>query len=140
VAGFFQITDYGAMREFCDYFASGWESQRKLAGRIGVMQTTPSKLVDRQIPSVDQIIGKASEISDSEAKLATGNGVRPVEQHVPYTIIEPVLQVRYAPALPIPPKARGQNSFTEQESIIAVFPQNAERAARPEKAIPFLLR
>ena len=48
------------------------------------------------MPTKTRIIGEAPGVLDVEAKLATGDGARPIEQPVRYKIIKPIQQVRYA--------------------------------------------
>jgi transcriptional regulator with XRE-family HTH domain len=96
------------LRELREYFASSHESERKIAARIGVSQTTIwAWLAGKQHPAAESV-ARLRAFFDTEAKRsAQGDGIRPIER-VPFKIIRPIQQVRYARLCPFCRKGRGK--------------------------------
>src|SRR5258708_10033388 len=119
------------LREFKEYLDQSYESPREYAARIGVAKETiwywPS---GRRQPKA-QSLARLRRFLDAEAKRpAQGDGIRPIET-VPYKIIRPIQQVRYARICPFCRKARGKILKLGRFRACA---QSAERPGRPEKA------
>jgi transcriptional regulator with XRE-family HTH domain len=96
------------LREFKEYLALSYESPREFAARIGVAKETIwCWLSGRRQPKAPSL-AKLRRFLDAEAKRPLqGDGIRPVEP-VPYKIIKPIQQVRYARICPFCRKARGK--------------------------------
>jgi transcriptional regulator with XRE-family HTH domain len=96
------------LREFKEYFDLSCELSREIAARVGVAQKTIwDWLSDKSRPKAKSL-AKLRRFLDNEAKQpAQGDGIRPVEP-VPYKIIRPLQQVRYARLCPFCRKARGK--------------------------------
>jgi transcriptional regulator with XRE-family HTH domain len=96
------------LREFKEYLARSYESPREIAGRLGVaMRTIWVWLAGKSQPKAKSL-AKLLRFLDEEAKRpAQGDGIRPIEP-VPYKIIRPLQQVRYARICPFCRKARGK--------------------------------
>src|SRR5258706_7608337 len=96
------------LREFREYLDLSYESPREFAARIGVAKETIWYwLSGRRQPKAPSL-AKLRRFLDSEVKRsAQGDGIRPVEP-VPYKIIKPIQQVRYARLCPFCREARGK--------------------------------
>jgi hypothetical protein len=96
------------LREFHEYVALSYESPIKIAARIGVKQATTGDWLSGRYQPNAKSLAKLRRFLDEEAKRpAQGDGIRPVET-VPYKIIRPVQQVRYARLCPFCRKERGK--------------------------------
>ena len=96
------------LREFREYVALSYESPREIAARIGVKQATIGDWLSGRHPPKPTSLAKLRRFLDAEAKRPLqGDGIRPVEP-VPYKIIRPLQQVRYARICPFCRKARGE--------------------------------
>jgi transcriptional regulator with XRE-family HTH domain len=96
------------LREFREYFATAYEGPKQLARRIGVKATLLSDWLNGKCQPRHESLTKLRAFLDAEAKLANGDGVRPIEQPVPYKIVKPIQQVRYARICPFCRKAWGK--------------------------------
>jgi hypothetical protein len=96
------------LREFREYFDLSCESSREIAGRIGVVKWTIwDWLAGKSQPKAKSLM-KLRRFLHTEAKRpAHGDWIRPIET-VPYKIIRPLQQVRYARLCPFCRKARGK--------------------------------
>ena len=99
------------LSELREYFASSHESERKIAACIGVSQTTICAwFAGKQRPSAESVARLRAFFDAEDKRLAQGDGIRPVES-VPYKIIRPLQQVRYALSQAIwPSQFAGLNS------------------------------
>ena len=96
------------LREFREYFDLSCESSREIAARIGVVKWTIWDWLSGKSQPKAKSLAMLRRFLDNEAKrLAQGDGIRPVEL-VPYKIIRPIQQVRYARLCPFCRKARGK--------------------------------
>ena len=96
------------LREFREYVAISHESPRKIAAGIGVTQPTIWSWLAGKCQPKAQSLAKLRRVLDNEAKRQPqGDGIRPIE-HVPFKIVKPVQQVRYARICPFCRKARGK--------------------------------
>jgi transcriptional regulator with XRE-family HTH domain len=96
------------LRELREYFASSHKSQRKIAARIGVSQTTIwAWLAGKQHPGAESV-ARLRAFFDAETKrLAQGDGIRPIAR-VPFKIVKPVQRVRHPRICPFCRKAQGK--------------------------------
>jgi transcriptional regulator with XRE-family HTH domain len=96
------------LREIREHFASSHESQRKIAARIGVSQTTIwAWLAGKQHPAAESV-ARLRAFFDAETKrLAQGDGIRPIER-VPFKIVKPVQRVRLPRLCPFCREAPGK--------------------------------
>jgi len=96
------------LREFKEYVALSYESPSEIAARIGLTQPRIwDWLAGKSQPKAKSLM-KLRRFLDAEAKRPTqGDGIRPVEP-VPYKIIRPIQQVRYARLCPFCREARGK--------------------------------
>jgi transcriptional regulator with XRE-family HTH domain len=96
------------LREFREYLDLSYESPREFAARIGVAKETIWYwLSGRRQPKAPSL-AKLRRFLDGEAKRPLqGDGIRPVEP-VPYKIIKPIQEVRYARLCPFCRKERGK--------------------------------
>jgi transcriptional regulator with XRE-family HTH domain len=96
------------LREFKQYLDLSYESPPEFATRIGVAKETIWYwLSGRRQPKAPSL-AKLRRFLDAEAmRPLQGDGIRPVEP-VPYKIIKPIQQVRYARICPFCRKARGK--------------------------------
>jgi transcriptional regulator with XRE-family HTH domain len=96
------------LREFREYVDLSYEPTSTIAARVGVAQRTIWVwLSDKSQPKAPSL-AKLRRFLDNEAKRsAQGDGIRPVEP-VPYKIIKPIQQVRYARLCPFCRKERGK--------------------------------
>jgi transcriptional regulator with XRE-family HTH domain len=96
------------LREFKEYVDLSYESPREIATRIGVSQPRIWDWLARKSQPKAKSLAKLRRFLDNEAKRpAQGDGIRPIEP-VPYKIIRPLQQVRYARICPFCRKARGK--------------------------------
>src|SRR6266481_5562331 len=96
------------LREFQEYLDLSYESPREFAARIGVAKETIWYWLSARRQPKAQSLAKLRRFLDAEAKRpAQGDGIRPIE-HVPYKIIRPIQQVRYARLCPFCRKERGK--------------------------------
>jgi transcriptional regulator with XRE-family HTH domain len=96
------------LREFKEYLARSYESPGEIAARVGVAQRTIWVWLSDKSQPKTKSLAKLRRFLDNEAKRpAQGDGIRPVEP-VPYKIIRPLQQVRYARLCPFCRKARGK--------------------------------
>jgi transcriptional regulator with XRE-family HTH domain len=96
------------LREFKEYIDLSYESPREIAARIGVTQPRIWVWLAGKSQPKAKSLAKLRRFLDNEAKRpAQGDGIRPVEP-VPYKIIRPLQQVRYARLCPFCRKARGK--------------------------------
>jgi transcriptional regulator with XRE-family HTH domain len=111
------------LREFQEYLDLSCESSREIAARIGVAQrTTWAWLAGKSQPKA-QSLAKLRRFLDAEAKRpAQGDGIRPIEG-VPYKVIKPIQQVRYARLCPFCRKARGKIRKLGAASFQGVCPK-----------------
>jgi transcriptional regulator with XRE-family HTH domain len=111
------------LRELREYFASGHESQRKIAARIGVSQTTIwAWLAGTQHPAAESV-ARLRAFFDAEAKrLAQGDGIRPIER-VPFKIVKPAQRVRHPRLCPFCRKAQGQDSQARRHFVSGGLPE-----------------
>jgi transcriptional regulator with XRE-family HTH domain len=111
------------LREFKEYVATSFESPHKLAARFGVAKETIWYwLSGRRQPKAPSL-AKLRRFLDEEAKRpAQGDGIRPIEP-VPYKIIRPLQQVRYARLCPFCRKARGKIRKLGANSFQGVCPK-----------------
>src|SRR5258708_32137153 len=102
------------LREFKEYVDLSYESTRTIAARIGVAQATIWDWLAGRYQPKAQSLAKLRRFLDAEAKLRVyGDGIRPIEG-VPYKIIKPIQQVRYARLCPFCRKARGKSPKATQ--------------------------
>src|SRR5258708_1317873 len=96
------------LREFQEYLDLSYEPPREFAARIGVAKETIWYwLSGRRQPKAKSLM-KLRRFLDAEAKRPLqGDGIRPIET-VPYKIIKPTQQVRYARRCPFCRQARGK--------------------------------
>jgi transcriptional regulator with XRE-family HTH domain len=96
------------LREFKEYLDLSYDSPREIAARIGVKQATIGDWLSGRHPPKPTSLAKLRRFLDAEAKRPLqGDGIRPVEP-VPYKIIRPIQQVRYARLCPFCRKERGK--------------------------------
>jgi transcriptional regulator with XRE-family HTH domain len=96
------------LREFREYFDLSYEPPREFAARIGVAKETIWYWLSGKRQPKAPSLAKLRRFLDSEAKRsAQGDGIRPIET-VPYKIVRPIQQVRYARLCPFCRKARGK--------------------------------
>jgi transcriptional regulator with XRE-family HTH domain len=96
------------LREFQEYLDLSYESPREFAARIGVAKETIWYWLSGRRQPKPKSLAKLRRFLDNQAKRpAQGDGIRPVEP-VPYKIIRPIQQVRYARICPFCRKARGK--------------------------------
>jgi hypothetical protein len=96
------------LREFHEYVASSHESPREFAARIGVTKETFWYWLSGRRQPKALSLAKLRRFLDSEAKRpAQGDGIRPIEP-VPFKIVRPIQQVRYARICPFCRKTRGK--------------------------------
>jgi transcriptional regulator with XRE-family HTH domain len=96
------------LREFQEYLDLSYESPREFAARIGVAKETIWYWLAGRCQPKAQSLAKLRRFLDAEAKRPLqGDGIRPVEP-VPYKIIKPIQQVRYARLCPFCRKERGK--------------------------------
>ena len=96
------------LREFHEYVALSYESPIKIAARIGVKQATTGDWLSGRYQPNAKSLAKLRRFLDEEAKRpAQGDGIRPIEP-VPFKIVKPAKQVRYARLCPFCRKARGK--------------------------------
>jgi hypothetical protein len=96
------------LREFHEYFAQSYEPPHTIAERIGVAKVTMWDWFAGRCEPKAQSFGKLRRFLDKEAnRQPQGDGIRPVEP-VPYKIIRPIQQVRYARICPFCRKERGK--------------------------------
>ena len=96
------------LREFKEYVALSYESPGEIAARVGVAQKTIWDWLSGRSQPKAPSLPKLRRFLDNEAKRpAQGDGIRPVEP-VPYKIIRPIQQVRYARICAFCRKARGK--------------------------------
>jgi transcriptional regulator with XRE-family HTH domain len=94
--------------EFKEYVATSFESPHKFAARIGVAKETIWYWLSGRRQPKAQSLARLRRFLDAEAKRPLqGDGIRPVEP-VPYRIIRPIQQVRYARICPFCRKERGK--------------------------------
>jgi transcriptional regulator with XRE-family HTH domain len=96
------------LREFQEYLDLSYESPREFAARIGVAQATIWDWLSGRYQPKARSLAKLRRFLDAEAKRPLqGDWIRPIET-VPYKIIRPLQQVRYAQLCPFCRKARGK--------------------------------
>jgi transcriptional regulator with XRE-family HTH domain len=96
------------LREFQEYLDLSYESPREFAPRIGVAKETIWYWLSGRRQPKAKSLGKLRRFLDKEAnRQPQGDGIRPVEP-VPYKIIRPIQQVRYARICPFCRKERGK--------------------------------
>jgi transcriptional regulator with XRE-family HTH domain len=96
------------LREFKQHLDLSYESPREISARIGVAKETIWYWLSGRRQPKAKSLAKLRSFLDEEAKRpAQDDGIRPVE-HVPYKIIKPLQQVRYARICPFCRKARGK--------------------------------
>jgi len=96
------------LREFREYVALSYELPHTIAARIGVSKATIWDWLSGRNQPKAKSLTKLRRFLDDEAKQpAQGDGIRPIE-HVPFKIVRPLLQVRYARLCPFCRKARGK--------------------------------
>jgi hypothetical protein len=125
------------LREFKGYVDRSFESPGKIAARVGVTYSTIwACLVGKNRPGVKSL-PRLRAFLDAEAKRQPqSDGNRPIE-HVPYKIIKPIRQVRYARLCPFCREARGKirsisrNQFQGAYSKVGANGPKRERAAQP---------
>ena len=94
------------LREFREYFAT--IANHKIARQIGVRVTTLADwLTGCREPTGKSLSKLRAFLDAAEARRTTGDGIRPIER-VPFKIIQPAKQVRYARLCPFCRKARGE--------------------------------
>jgi transcriptional regulator with XRE-family HTH domain len=110
------------LREFHEYVASSHESHSKIAARIGVSQWAIwNRLIGKQPPTAKSLM-RLRAFLDAEAKRPLqGDGIRPIEP-VPYKIIRPAQQVRYARLCPFCRKEPGKIRKLGADSFQGVCP------------------
>jgi len=96
------------LREFKEYVDLSCELSREIAARVGVaLKTIWVWLSYKSQPSAKSL-AKLRRFLDAEAKRPPqGDGIRPIET-VPYKIIRPLQQVRYAGLCPFCRTERGK--------------------------------
>ena len=96
------------LREFHEYVASSHESHSKIAARIGVSQWAIWNWLTGKQPPAAKLLVRLRTFLDAEAKRPVqGDGIRPIER-LPFKIIKPIQQVRYARLCPFCRKERGK--------------------------------
>src|SRR5258705_10343034 len=96
------------LREFQEYVDQSYEPPREFAARIGVAKETIWYWLSGRHQPKAQSLARLRRFLDAEAKRPLqGDGIRPVES-VPYKIVRPLQQVRYAQLCPFCRKARGK--------------------------------
>ncbi len=96
------------LREFQEYLDLSYESPREFAARIGVAKETIWYWLSGGNKPRASSLAKLRRFLDNEAKRpAQGDGIRPIET-IPYKIIRPLQQVRYARLCPFCRKGRGK--------------------------------
>ena len=100
------------LRDFREYLYLCYASPREFAAQIGVSKQTIWEWLSGRRQPKPKSLAKLRRFLDSEAKRsAQGDGIRPVES-VPYKIIRPIQQVRYARLCPFLPEGPGQDPQT----------------------------
>src|SRR5258707_14404021 len=111
------------LREFKQYVDLSYELPNTIAARIGVAKETIWYWLSARRQPKAQSLAKLRRFLDAEAKRpAQGDGIRPVET-VPYKIIKPIQQVRYARLCPFCRKARGKIRKLNATSFQGVCPK-----------------
>jgi hypothetical protein len=119
------------LREFREYFDLSCESSLEIAARIGVVKWTIWDWLAGKSQPKTKSLAKLRRFLDEEAKRpAQGDGIRPIEP-VPYKIIRPIQQVRYARICPFCRKARGKIRELGATSFQDVCPKCG--ATRPRR-------
>jgi transcriptional regulator with XRE-family HTH domain len=96
------------LREFQEYLDLSYESPREFAARIGVAEETIWYWLSGRRRPKAQSLAKLQGFLDADAKRPLqGDGIRPIEG-VPYKIIKPIQQMRYARLCPFCRKERGK--------------------------------
>src|SRR5882762_3230625 len=96
------------LRQFQEYLDLSYESPREFAARIGVAKETIWYWLSGRRQPKEKSLGKLRRFLDAEEKRPLqGDGIRPIGG-VPYKIIKPLQQVRYARICPFCRKARGK--------------------------------
>jgi transcriptional regulator with XRE-family HTH domain len=96
------------LRQFREYFARSYESQDKIAARVGVTQGTLSDwLAGKRHPKPESLAKLRAFLNTESKRNAAGKGIRPIER-APFKITKPAQQVRYARICPFCRKSRGR--------------------------------
>src|SRR6266446_758127 len=121
------------LREFHEYVASSHESHSKIAARIGVSQWAIWNWLTGKQPPAARSLVRLPAFLDAEAKRPLqGDGIRPIEP-VPYKIIRPIQQVRYARLCPFCRKARGKIRKLGAALFQGVYPKCGASGAKRER-------
>jgi transcriptional regulator with XRE-family HTH domain len=117
------------LREFKEYVDLTYEPTSTIAARIGVTQPRIWDWLAGKCQPKAKSLAKLRRFLDAEARRpAQGDGIRPIER-VPFKIIKPVQQVRYARICPFCRKARGRDSVNRCKAIPGQLPEmRSERA------------
>ena len=105
------------LREFREYFASNYESQSKIAARVGVTQATVSDWYP-----MGKSLTKLWAFLDDEAKRSISSGIRPIER-VPIKIVLPPRQLHNARLCPFCRKTRGKIRPAGRKEFQGVCPK-----------------
>jgi transcriptional regulator with XRE-family HTH domain len=120
------------LREFHEYFAQSYELPCAIAEHIGVAQATIWDWFTGRCQPKAQSLAKLRRFLDNEAKRpAHGDGIRPIET-VPYKIIRPIQQVRYARLCPFCRKERGKIRKLNATSFQGVCPKRGATGPKRE--------
>jgi len=96
------------LREFREYVTLSYELPGTIAGRLGVAKRNNWQWLAGKSQPKAKSLAKLRGFLDAEAKRpGQGDGIRPIEL-IPYKIIRPIQQVRYARICPFCRKARGK--------------------------------
>lgn len=119
------------LREFREYFARGYEAQYKLAARIGIDFNTLAFVLADKVKPKARTIARLRVFLDADAKRhGDGNGIRPIER-VPFKIVKPAKQERYARVCPFCRKARDKIRSMSRKWFQGVCPKC--RATGPKR-------
>ena len=110
------------LREFREYFASTYEANHKLAARIGVTVKTFADWLSGEREPMGKSLSKLRAFLNAEARRTAGDGIRPIER-VPFKIIQPAKQVRYARLCPFCRKTRGKIRSVSRKQFQGVCPK-----------------
>jgi len=118
------------LREFKEYVALSYESPGEIAARVGVAQKTIWDWLSGRSQPKAPSLPKLRRFLDNEAKRPVqGDGIRPIEC-LPFKIIKPIQQVRYARLCPFCRKAHGEILQAAHRICSRAFARSAERADR----------
>lgn len=99
-----------------------YEANHKIAARIGVTAKTFADWLTGDRQPMGKSLEKLRGFLDAEAKRNAGDGIRPIER-VPFKIVKPAQQVRYARLCPFCRKARVKIQSNSRKQFQGVCPK-----------------